>query len=72
MEEGIRICIFHTSLRPRSRRLDYGVEALCFDPLVGVGVPVCDCCLDGLREITDRLGEGLRFVDRFLPAVPVG
>ena len=72
MEEGIRLGLIVRRLIASSGWLDERVEALRFDPLVGVGVLVGDGRLDGLREITDRLGEGPRFVDRFLPAVLIG
>ena len=63
-EEGIRLGLVVRRLVATPGWLDERVEALRFDSLIGVGVLVGDSRLDGLWKVTDRLGEGLRFVNR--------
>ncbi len=72
MEQGIRFGFLLTGLLSSATRLDERVEPLRLDPLVGVGILVRHGRLDGLRKITDRLGEGHGVCIPVTLSVPLG
>ena len=72
VEERIRFSLPCGCLLPSSTRLDERVEAFCLHPFVGEGILVCHGGLDGLRKITDRLGEAHGVFPSVTLSVPLG